>query len=64
MPFPVNQEALFAAGYEYARWEKCSACTLDVEVWSTPGKREIIMEPMPGFKSLAVRHYEMCEVVK
>ena|ERR1019366_709064 len=60
MPFPINQEELFAAGYSYARWERCPVCTLDVEVWNSPGKREIAMEPMPSFKTPAVRHYESC----
>ena len=61
MPFPLNQEAMLAAGYSYSRWERCPACTLDVEVWLTPGKREIQMKPMPGFKSPAVRHFETCK---
>ena|ERR1035437_4643942 len=62
MPFPINQEALFAAGYSYARWERCPVCTLDVEVWNSPGKRMISMEPMPGISSPAVRHYERCNL--
>jgi hypothetical protein len=62
MPFPINQEALFAAGYSYARWERCPVCTLDVEVWNSPGKREIAMEPMPSFKTPAIRHWEQCNL--
>ena len=61
MPFPINQESLFAAGYEYSRWEKCAACELNVEIWTTPGKREIVMDPMPGMRSAVVRHYETCK---
>jgi hypothetical protein len=61
MPFPTNQEALFAAGYEYLKWERCPVCTLDVEVWTAPGDYEIVMDPMPGFKSLAVRHCVTCK---
>jgi Zn-finger nucleic acid-binding protein len=59
--FPATQEELFKAGYSYSEWERCPACTLDVEVWLSPGKREIIMEPMPGIKSPATRHYETCQ---
>src|SRR5665213_2038921 len=62
MPFPINQEAMFAAGYSYARWERCPVCTLDVEVWNSPGKREIAMEPMPSFKTPAVQHYKQCNL--
>jgi hypothetical protein len=62
MPFPATQEALFTAGYSYLKWERCPACTLDVEVWTTPGKRTIQMEPMPGISSPAVRHYEQCNI--
>ena len=62
MPFPSTQEAMFATGYEYSRWEKCSVCGLDVEIYITPGKREIAMEPMPSNSSPAIRHYERCNI--
>ena len=62
MPFPATQEALFTAGYSYLKWERCPVCTLDVEVWQTPGKRTIQMEPMPCISSPAVRHYEKCNI--
>jgi hypothetical protein len=62
MPFPINQEAMFTAGYSYARWERCPVCTLDVEVWNSPGKREIAMDPMPGISSPAVRHWDRCNI--
>jgi hypothetical protein len=61
MPFPSNQSALLAAGYEYARWEKCGTCQLPCEVWTTPGKREIFMDPMPSHETPSVRHYETCK---
>lgn len=61
MPFPQTQEALFAAGYEYLRWEDCSECGLCVEVWQSPGKREMVMDPMPSHESPATRHYETCQ---
>ena len=61
MPFPMNQEALFSAGYEYLKWERCPVCTLDVEVWTAPGDYEIIMDPMPGLKSLTMRHCVSCK---
>lgn len=60
MPFPATLDALFASGYTYARWEKCSACGLDVEIYTTPGKREIAMEPTHN-ESPVIRHYEVCQ---
>ena len=63
MPFPSTQDEMFKAGYEYSTWQKCPACSLDVEVWTTPGKRTILMDPMPGFQSLAVRHLQTCRPV-
>ena len=54
---------MFKAGYAYSTWQKCPACSLDVEVWTTPGKRTILMEPMPGLHSLAIRHLETCRPV-
>lgn len=60
MAFPSNLETFLAAGYEYSRVEKCSVCGLEVEVYTTPGKRTIAMEPMPSYESPAVRHYERC----
>lgn len=62
MPFPTTQSAMFASGYEYLRWEKCTECGLAVEVWSTPGKREIVMEPMVSSESPATRHFEKCNI--
>ena len=53
---------MFAAGYSYLKWERCPVCSLDVEVWTTPGKRTIQMEPMPGIQSEAIRHYERCNI--
>ena len=61
MAFPMNQESMFSSGYEYLKWERCPVCTLDVEVWTAPGDYEITMDPMPGFKSLAVRHCVTCK---
>lgn len=60
MPFPSNLEAMLSAGYEYVRAETCRECRMEVEVYLTPGKRELLMEPMPGNESLAVRHLEVC----
>jgi hypothetical protein len=62
MPFPSNLDAMFAAGYDYLRWEKCAECGEMVEVYSTPGKREIVMEPMVGRHSPAIRHFERCNI--
>lgn len=60
MPFPVDQKALMAAGYSYSTWQRCPVCSLDIEVWTSPGKRIIQMDPMPGFQSPAIRHFETC----
>lgn len=62
MPFPSNLEAMFAAGYVYSRAETCPVCGLEVEIYLTPGKREIAMEPMCGKHSPAVRHYQVCNI--
>lgn len=62
MPFPSSLGEMFAAGYEYARCETCRDCGLDVEVYLTPGKRELLMEPMCGEHSPAVRHLERCDI--
>ena len=61
MPFPATLDAMFASGYEYARWEHCAVCGEPVELYTTPGKREIAMEPMCSRESLAVRHYLVCK---
>ncbi len=62
MAFPSTQSELFAVGYSYSTWQKCPACELEVEVWQTPGKRTIQMDPMPGLQSPAIRHYETCNI--
>ena len=62
MPFPVDQAAMFDAGYEYARIGHCSDCGEPVEVWRTPGKRELQMEFMPSSASPATKHYEACNI--
>ena len=41
MPFPINLESLLAAGYVFLRSETCPACQEPVEVFTTPGKREL-----------------------
>ena len=61
MPFPATLAAMFSSGYDYARWEHCAVCGEPVEVYTTPGKREIAMEPMCSRESPAVRHYEVCK---
>ena len=65
MPWPLDQSALLAAGYEYLKWEKCGTCQLPVEVWTTPSKmRTVQMDPMPSYETPAVRHYETCEAAQ
>ena len=62
MPFPSNLESLLAAGYAFNRSEACPECKEIVEVFATPGKREIIMDPMGTLLTPAVRHYETCNI--
>ena len=60
MPFPLDLESLLAAGYTFARSEICPVCQEAVEVFTTPGKREIALNPMCELLRPAVRHYETC----
>ncbi len=60
MPFPINLESLLAAGYVFLRSETCPACQEPVEVFTTPGKRELAMQPMCELLRPAVRHYLVC----
>ena len=62
MPFPINLESLLAAGYVFLRSETCPACREPVEVFTTPGKREIALNPMCELLRPAVRHYETCNI--
>jgi hypothetical protein len=62
MAFPSNLEELEAAGYVFARSETCPACNEDVEIFTTPGKREISVNPMTAPFRPAIRHYETCGV--
>ena len=61
MPFPLDLESLLAAGYTFARSEICPVCQEEVEVFTTPGKREIALNPMCELLRPAVRHYETCK---
>ena len=60
MPFPINLESLLAAGYTFLRCETCPACREPVEVFASPGKRELAIDPMHQLLGPAVRHYETC----
>ncbi len=60
MAFPSNLEELQAAGYVFHRTEPCLICKNNVEIFTTPGMREISMNPMYLPTSPAVRHYETC----
>lgn len=62
MPFPKDLESLLEVGYEYLRWETCALCGLDVEVYLTPGKRELAMQPMIELLRPAIRHYIRCKI--
>jgi hypothetical protein len=62
MPFPVDLEALLAAGYEYLLpmtypvSDKCPDCGEPVEIFKTPSKRTIALQPMMLQTSPAVFH--------
>jgi hypothetical protein len=60
MAFPSNLEELQAAGYVFHRTEPCLICKNNVEIFITPGKREISMDPMYLLTSPAVRHVLTC----
>jgi hypothetical protein len=61
MPFPSNLESLLAAGYTFLRSETCPACREPVEVFTSPGKRELAIDPMRQLLGPAVRHYLSCK---
>ena len=60
MPFPSNLEQLEAAGSVFLKSATCPVCQEPVEVFTTPGKREIAMNPMCCLSRPAVRHYLFC----
>lgn len=60
MPFPTDLEAFEATGYTFNRAEICPVCGEDVQVFITPGKREITMNPIGLLSSPAVQHYNTC----
>ncbi len=66
MPFPSNLEEFLAAGYEFIRPERypdpdtCPVCGDAVENFTTPGQREISMNPMCHMLAPAVRHVLTC----
>ena len=64
MPFPSTLEDLEAAGYVFARAKKCPDCGEDVEIFTTPGKREITINPMHQLVRPAIRHSETCGVAQ
>ncbi len=63
MPFPLNLEEMEQSGYTFLRSESCPECLENVEVFSTPGKREIVMNPMCEALRPAVRHLEVCKPI-
>ncbi len=60
MAFPSNLEELQAAGYVFHRTEPCLICKNNVEIFTTPGMREISMNPMFHLLAPAVRHILTC----
>ncbi len=63
MPFPLNLEEMEHSGYTFLRSESCPECLENVEVFLTPGKREIVMNPMCEALRPAVRHLEVCKPI-
>jgi hypothetical protein len=61
MPFPANYEEMETAGYRWLRMITCESCGESVEIFSTPGKRELGMVPMCLLTSKAVKHFEICQ---
>jgi len=62
MPFPADRQQLEATGHTFNRSEVCPVCGEPVEIWITPGKREIQMNPMILLDRPAIRHYESCNI--
>lgn len=60
MPFPIDFEELLKAGYRHLRVDECPACHELVHVFSTPAKREIVLNEMTQAASPVVRHFESC----
>jgi hypothetical protein len=55
---------MFAAKYEFSRGELCPVCGLGIEIYTTPGGRDIAMDPMCSNSSQAVQHYKTCNPTK
>jgi len=62
MAFPSTLEHLLSSGYMFLRSDVCSECGQSVEVFSTPGKREIAINPMCEMLRPVVRHIERCNI--
>jgi hypothetical protein len=60
MAFPIDFEALLKAGYRHLRVDDCPVCKELVDVFSTPAKREIVLNSMTQAASPVVRHFETC----
>jgi hypothetical protein len=64
MPFPEDFESFEDAGYVFNRSEECLICGEDVEIFITPGGREITMNPMHLLTDPAIQHYKTCNPTK
>jgi hypothetical protein len=60
MPFPKDLEALELAGYKWLKMDVCAECGVSLEVFSTPGKREMKFDVMVLLTSPATPHYQSC----
>jgi len=60
MPFPSNYEALLAAGYKQLSMDVCKECGGSMEVFKTPGGRQITCNPMSLLTTPAVEHFRTC----
>jgi hypothetical protein len=61
MPFPSTLEELEVNGYKFLRHGPCTECGELTDTFSTPGGREIVLEPMGLALSAAVRHLTTCK---
>lgn len=64
MPFPPNLEGLEKSGYHFIRMSVCEECGSSMEVFTTPGKREMAFDPMILLTTPAAPHYQTCDPTK
>jgi hypothetical protein len=60
MPFPKTRAEMEDSGYKFDRNEVCRGCHQRMEMWATPARKRIPMDPMPESSSPAVSHFATC----